>query len=208
MEQKLVFGWRKTRIYLKEKEEERTEKKQKRHSLFHWFEYGVDAILGIFFQSKEKFWWTFVLSIVFVVGLSWQIVDSAIVVANVLQVPEAIIALTILGVGTSIPDFFTSFLVAKDGRGNMAVNNAIGSNIFDILFGLGFPWFLWIIINQQEVTLSREGLISSVLLLCGFVLLFFLLSRIQKWNLNRWGGSILMISYLIYLGWKISEALM
>ena len=208
MHKKMVFGWRKTRIHLNELEAAKTKKKRKGHSLFHWFEYGIDAVLGLFYQSREKYWWAFILSTIFIVGLSWQIVDSAIIVADILDIPEAIVALTVLAIGTSIPDFITSYIVAKDGRGSMAISNAVGSNIFDILFGLGLPWMLWIIINQKEVTLSREGLISSVLLLCGFVVLFFVISGIQKWKLNRWGGIVLMASYVAYLSWKISEVLL
>jgi Ca2+/Na+ antiporter len=42
--------------------------------------------------------------------------------------------------GTSVPDALSSLFVAQDGEGDMAVSNAIGSNVFDILMGLGLPW--------------------------------------------------------------------
>ena len=49
---------------------------------------------------------------------------------------------TVLAAGTSVPDAIGSLLVARDGQGDMAVSNAIGSNVFDILLGLGLPWTL------------------------------------------------------------------
>ncbi len=207
MEKKLVLGWRRTQESIEDKEAGGEKQVCKKRGLFRCLEFGIDVVLGFFFRTREKYWWVFIVSTLFIVGLSWQIVESAIVVAEILHVHEAIIALTVLAVGTSIPDFLTSFIVAKDGRGNMAISNAVGSNIFDILFGLGFPWLLVILIRQQEVTLNKADLGTSVLLLCGFVVLFFAISGFQKWRINFWGGLVLILGYVGYLVWKISEVL-
>merc|ERR1712054_23738 len=56
------------------------------------------------------------------------------------NIHPAIIGVTVLAAGTSVPDGMASLLVAKDGQGDMAVSNAIGSNVFDICLGLGVPW--------------------------------------------------------------------
>lgn len=48
----------------------------------------------------------------------------------------------VLAVGTSIPDAMGSMIVARQGEADMAIANAVGSNVFDILLGLGLPWFL------------------------------------------------------------------
>jgi|EP01046_Picozoa_sp_COSAG06_P032372 Ca2+/Na+ antiporter len=48
--------------------------------------------------------------------------------------------LTFLAAGTSVPDLLTSVIVARQGHGDMAVSSSIGSNIFDVLVGLPFPW--------------------------------------------------------------------
>ena len=57
-------------------------------------------------------------------------------------VPDSIMGLTLLAAGTSIPDALSSVAVAKRGHGDMAVSSSIGSNIFDILFGLPVPWLI------------------------------------------------------------------
>ena len=58
------------------------------------------------------------------------------------NIHPAIMGVTVLAAGTSVPDAIGSLLVARDGQGDMAVSNAIGSNVFDILLGLGLPWML------------------------------------------------------------------
>merc|ERR1719272_2047699 len=55
----------------------------------------------------------------------------------------------VLSAGTSVPDAIGSLLVARDGQGDMAVSNAIGSNLFDILLGLGLPWMLGTLIFPE-----------------------------------------------------------
>ena len=54
-----------------------------------------------------------------------------------------IMGLTFLAAGTSVPDLLTSVIVARMGEGDMAVSSSIGSNIFDICFGLPVPWLLY-----------------------------------------------------------------
>ncbi len=67
-----------------------------------------------------------------------------------------IIALTILAGGTSIPDLLSSLIVAKKGKADMAVSNAVGSNIFDILICLGLPWMVYILRTGQSVQVGTE----------------------------------------------------
>lgn len=58
-----------------------------------------------------------------------------------LRIQDAVMGLTFLAAGTSVPDLLTSVIVARQGHGDMAVSSSIGSNIFDVLVGLPFPWY-------------------------------------------------------------------
>ena len=60
---------------------------------------------------------------------------------NILRLQDAVMGLTFLAAGTSVPDLLTSVIVARQGHGDMAVSSSIGSNIFDVLVGLPFPWY-------------------------------------------------------------------
>lgn len=59
-----------------------------------------------------------------------------------------------IAAGTSVPDTISSALVAGAGKGDMAVSNAVGSNIFVILLGLGLPWFFKALIDNASVKMD------------------------------------------------------
>ena len=93
-------------------------------------------------QSPRGFIGTFVMSIVWIGALTFAVVHSVEKIGCALTVPFPLLALTVVAAGTSIPDALASVLVARQGQGDMAVSNAIGSNIFDIFLGLGLPFLL------------------------------------------------------------------
>ena len=62
--------------------------------------------------------------------------------ACLLSISPGAMGLTVGAAGTSLPNLFASALVARQGKGDMAVSNAFGSNVFNILIALGFPWFI------------------------------------------------------------------
>ena len=126
--------------------------------------------------------------------------------AGILGVSDSIIGLTILALGTSVPDMIDSLIIAKKGRGDMAISSAIGSNIFDILFAFGLPWFVYILI-KGDLTVSTENLYSSVFLLGATVFVLFFLLLARKFRVGRKSGLFLIALYFIYLGFIIWEAI-
>lgn len=161
-----------------------------------------DIILEKLFPSDRYYFMNFLLSIGLIALLSWGLVDSAIEISRRLDVPEVIIAMTVLAVGTSIPDLMSSIIVARQGRGGMAVSNAIGSNIFDILIGLGLPWALAVMIRNQNIQAETTGFEFSLTLLFLSVVAIFLILVLQKWRLGKMAGLFLISLYLIYLLWS------
>lgn len=191
-----VVKWKKILPY-KDKEfkteEEPTECDEK--GITAW----IDKPLCFLFPSKEKYYWVFTFSIVLIAGLSWVLVESAIHISHLLNIPEAIIALTVLAVGTSVPDLISSLIVAKQGRGDMAVSNAIGSNIFDILVGLGLPFLIVILISGGSIEAGGKNLIMSSYILFASLVVFFVLLLIKRWKVDWVIGAILIGLYLFYL---------
>ncbi len=163
----------------------------------------LNWIMKITYPKIKHHWAVFTISIIWISLLSWLLVESAIHISHVLDIPEAIIALTVLAIGTSVPDLISSYLVAKDGKGGMAVSNAIGSNIFDVLIGLGLPWFIALTVFGREVEVAKDNLIISVLLLFGSVIVVFLLIAMNKWKINKLSGGILIAVYIGYLLWQV-----
>jgi len=107
--------------------------------------------------DREK-WYvlTFVNSIIWIGAICHFMVEWAVEVGDINGVSKAVMGLTVLSAGTSIPDAISSILVAKRGLGDMAVSNALGSNVFDILLGLGLPYLISNIINMADSTRAGD----------------------------------------------------
>jgi K+-dependent Na+/Ca+ exchanger-like protein len=162
---------------------------------------AVSRVIGFFMgDPAHSYWRAFAVSIIFIAMLSYFLVEYAVVFAEALSIPPVIVALTLLAAGTSVPDLFASVVVARQGRGDMAVANAVGSNVFDILVGLGLPWLLVLLAEGGTIQVGTADLFTSTLLLVGtVVLLFIFLTTGHK--LSRAEGIILILAYVIYVLW-------
>jgi Ca2+/Na+ antiporter len=89
----------------------------------------------------------------------------------------------------------------------MAISNAIGSNIFDILIGLGLPWAIMLIFFQDQIIVDNTNLSSSIMLLMATIICIFFLFVFQKWKMGRKSGLFLIMLYILYLVWLIVNAL-
>lgn len=167
---------------------------------------GIDNTFDFIFPKAEKYWQVFFVSILIIAGLSFVLVESAVIMAEILHIPAVIIGLTILAAGTSVPDLISSVIVAKQGRGGMAISNAIGSNIFDILIGLGLPWVIMIAIYGNNIPVATENLNSSIILLFATVVAIMFLLIMRKWRIGRYSGLFLITLYVAYVVWAIVQA--
>lgn len=192
-----VIYWRKILPYEDKgiKEEEELDET----SWFDRFSSPADKILCFCFPKEKHYYWVFTLSIVMIAALSWVLVEAAVELSVILNIPEAIVGLTVLAIGTSIPDLFSSLVVAKQGRADMAVSNAIGSNIFDILIGLGVPFMVYMIINGGVIEASGHRLFESSSILMASIIVLVLLLLSTKWYAGKRVGWILIILYAAYL---------
>ena len=112
------------------------------------------------------------MSLFWLAFLSICMVKSAEKVGCILHIDDAVMGITILAVGTSLPDCLASIAVAKTGRGNMAVCNALGSNIFDILIALCLPWVLSICIYRQPIHVGSDVRFQYFFFIIYFVFYF------------------------------------
>ncbi|MCI4379921.1 hypothetical protein PGIGA_G00234000 [Pangasianodon gigas] len=144
---------------------------------------------------------TFVVSTLWIAVFSYLMVWMVTIISFTLDIPDVIMGITFLAAGTSVPDCMASLIVARQGMGDMAVSNSIGSNIFDILLGLGFPWALRTLVVDygSTVFINSRGLVYSVILLLASVFLTVLSVHLNRWRLDRRLGLGLMILYAIFL---------
>eukprot|EP01045_Picozoa_sp_COSAG04_P006671 COSAG04_NODE_332_length_16554_cov_392.698590_14_plen_800_part_00 len=154
---------------------------------------------------NAKFPWyigTFTMSICWMGLLVELMVEHAIEgFHEALHVPMGPLGLTFVAAGTSFPDFLASMLVAKKGLADMAVSNAFGSNIFDILLGLGWPWMLQTCVVDPGAILfvgAMDGLNSSfALLVASYMGWLFVLSCV-KWNLAPLMGVVMVVIFFMW----------
>ena len=200
-----VMNWRKILKYEDDSQDELENNSDSFSSSWMLIFKPFDILLSKFFLSERHYIFNFFISIIFIGGLSWVLVESAVMISNILHIPKAIIALTVLAIGTSIPDLISSIIVARQGRGGMAISNALGSNIFDILIGLGIPWMIILLLTDGPLVVGKENLFSSVILLFASVLVVLFILLVRKWKIGKYSGMFLIGVYLTFLIWAISN---
>ncbi|XP_015720798.1 sodium/potassium/calcium exchanger 4 isoform X2 [Coturnix japonica] len=154
---------------------------------------------------ESWFMFTFILSTLWIALFSYFMVWMVTVIGYTLGIPDVIMGITFLAAGTSVPDCMASLIVARQGLGDMAVSNTIGSNVFDILVGLGVPWGLqtMAIDYGSTVKINSKGLVYSVALLLGSVGLTVLGIHVNKWKLDKKLGIYVLFLYAVFLCFSI-----
>uniref|UniRef100_A0A1A7YG27 Solute carrier family 24 (Sodium/potassium/calcium exchanger), member 3 n=1 Tax=Iconisemion striatum TaxID=60296 RepID=A0A1A7YG27_9TELE len=154
---------------------------------------------------ENCFMLSFIASTLWIASFSYIMVWMVTVIGFTLGIPDVIMGITFLAAGTSVPDCMASLIVARQGMGDMAVSNSIGSNVFDILVGLGLPWALkTLAINYgSDIKLNSKGLIFSVCLLLASVFLTVLGVHLNKWTLDHRLGLACLFMYAVFLCFSI-----
>ncbi|KAM7395181.1 hypothetical protein PAMA_006779 [Pampus argenteus] len=154
---------------------------------------------------ERYFMLSFILSTVWIAVFSYFMVWMVTIIGYTLGIPDVIMGITFLAAGTSVPDCIASLIVARQGLGDMAVSNTIGSNVFDILVGLGVPWAIqtMCVSYGSEVMINSRGLVYSVVLLLGSVALTVLGIHVNKWRLDVKLGVYVLILYAIFLCFSV-----
>ena len=119
--------------------------------------------------------------------------------------------ITILSSGTSVPDLLSSVIVAQQGEGDMAVSSSIGSNIFDVAFGLPLPWLCFSIVAEVyncnckvEVQGDATSLMISLLTLLAMVAAIVVIIHYCEWKMTKELGYSMFFLYFCYLAFALS----
>lgn len=149
--------------------------------------------------QKEKRYLFYVLAIV--LGLAGLIlgaklvIDSSVGIALILRIPTLIIGLTLVTLGTSLPELATSLIAAKRGHGEVSLGNVVGSNILDIFLILGVTLII------VPIPIPRSVLIFDIPAMVIFALLLFL-ALLKYGKLRRREAVMLLGLYVIYIGYS------
>ncbi|MFA7115983.1 MAG: calcium/sodium antiporter [Bacteroidales bacterium] len=124
-------------------------------------------------------------------------VSSASTLATKAGVSDAFIGITIMALGTSLPELAASLTAALKGRGQLALGNIVGSNISNILLILGGSALI------HPLTLNNIGIIDISLVLLSSILLLLVSFIGKKKYMDRWNGLFFLIIYITYISWLI-----
>jgi cation:H+ antiporter len=133
-------------------------------------------------------------------GSRW-LVDSAVFIAKALGVSELVIGLTIVAVGTSLPEVATSIIAALKGESDIAVGNAVGSNIFNLLGVLG----LGALLAPQGISVAERVLRLDYLVMVFVALICLPIFYIDN-RISRVEGTLLLGYYVLYVTYVILQA--
>lgn len=166
---------------------------------------ATDEEVSAILDAKVPAWQNLLLVVgglvLLVLGARW-LVQSAVEIATMLGVSEAVIGLTIVAVGTSLPEVVTSVVATMRGQRDIAVGNVVGSNTFNILCVLGFSGLVSptpLLVGEQLAQLDIPVMLG-VAILC--VPLFFtgaILDRVE--------GSIFLVLYIAYIWYMVARVL-
>ncbi|HHH80289.1 MAG TPA: calcium/sodium antiporter [Thermoplasmatales archaeon] len=141
--------------------------------------------------SLKKYGLFIMLGIIFVVAGAQLLVDSAVFFAKVFGVPEIVIAISLVAIGTSLPELAVSAVASKKGQSDISIGNLIGSNVFNILLIIGVCSII------TPLPADSRFLLSTILLLLVTIVLFPILYTGKR--ISRWEGVFLVSIYFVYM---------
>ncbi len=132
-------------------------------------------------------------------GGHW-IVGGAVAVSRWAGLPESVIGLTVVAVGTSLPELATSVMAARKGNADIAVGNVVGSNIFNILFVLGVSSVI------RPLPLAAGANLDIGMVVLAALLLFLFMFTGGRYRVDRWESGLMLAAYVLYLSVMVTTA--
>lgn len=162
--------------------------------LFYLARRGTDAKEAV----EESAWKLVICAVVGGVTVVWGsdiTVDAATALAQLIGMSERLIGLTIVALGTSLPELVTSVTAARKGNADIAIGNIVGSNIFNILFVIGTAALI------IPVPFADNFLVDGIVAVAAGVLLW--IAAFRKLELRRPWGIVMLVGYGAYLGYLL-----
>jgi Ca2+/Na+ antiporter len=151
-------------------------------------------------EGRERFYpVSFFMSILWIAGFTYFMIWFVSAIAFTLGVPVHILGLTVLAAGTSVPDLLTSIIVARQGKGDMAVSSSIGSNIFDVTVGLPVPWMLYSALRGTSVHVQNKALGFSIMVLLLMLMTTVMTIKMNSWVMTKAMGLSMFVLYVMFM---------
>jgi cation:H+ antiporter len=171
--------------------------------IFLYYTFGISKVSGenTDLEIKEMSYMKSSLYIVgglsgLIFGGKW-IVDGAIKIAEGFNVSQSLIGLTVVAIGTSLPELATSAVAAYKKQSDIAIGNVVGSNIFNIFWILGFSSII------NPLPFSKDSDIDIIMTILSSLILFLIMFIGKKHTVERWQGITMIIIYIGYVAYLV-----
>lgn len=154
--------------------------------------YVAKKLIKKFDRLLMKHLGIFIISAAAVVYGSNLLVNQAMFFANLLKISDTVIGLSLIALGTSLPELTVTISAARKGHSNIAIGNVIGSNIANVLLVLGISGLVFPLAVEQN-TLMISG---TFMLFISLLLIFFIRT---EWKLRKWEGVVLLGLYFLFV---------
>jgi cation:H+ antiporter len=154
-------------------------------------------------HPPQRVWLSVTLVLLGLVAVVWGgnlSVDNAVHLARGAGVSDAVIGLTVIAVGTGLPELVTSVVAVRRGASDLAVGNVVGSNIYNLLFVQGATALI------RPVAVPAGGHID-LFVMAGLTAVLLPLSTYRQRRIGRPGGALLLAAYVVFIGWRAIAAL-
>ncbi|MGO2355603.1 MAG: calcium/sodium antiporter [Marinomonas foliarum] len=152
--------------------------------------------------KKAVFW--LVIGLVLLIVSSRVLVWGAVSIAEALGVSDLIIGLTIVALGTSLPELAASIIAVRKGEHDIAIGNVVGSNMFNLLAVVGIAGVISPITGMSSEVMSRDWLVMMGLTIA---LLFMAYGFRGAGRINRFEGAGLLVAFCAYNVWLVSSVI-
>ncbi len=126
------------------------------------------------------------------------IVDTSVIIAKNFKIDETIIGLTIIAIGTSLPELATSAVAAYKKQSDIVIGNVVGSNIFNAF------WILGVTAIINPIKLKNMVNLDILICLIAHIFLFVTMFTGKKRTIDRWEGLLLVFIYVLYIIYRVN----
>ncbi|MCU0820965.1 MAG: calcium/sodium antiporter [Spirochaetes bacterium] len=172
--------------------------------IFMYYSFGLTKSDEDIIALKKIESYSYLKSVIFILsglaGLTFGgkcIVDGAVKMAEYFGVGQSLIGLTIVAVGTSLPELATSAVSAYKRQADIAIGNVVGSNIFNIFWVLGFSALI------RPLPFNQKSNIDILMAVFANLFLFAIMFIGKKHVIERWKGAVMLVIYFSYITFLI-----
>ncbi|XP_077302075.1 sodium/potassium/calcium exchanger 5-like [Arctopsyche grandis] len=182
------------------------------NKIWYVYTWPINVILTCTIPSPKR--WRFIYPLSFfmciiIIGINSYFVSWMIsTIGDVLTIPDSIMGMTFLAFGGCLPEAFSIYIVARKGKGDMGISNAIGANSLAILFSLSVPWFIKSIIQKSHgedpfIEIESGGMNYIIISIVFAVIAMYIVLTVSKFQLRVATGIATGLIYLIFVTFAI-----